>query len=130
MTYRSEQDQERTYARRAVRALGLLVKYQGDNWFDDTYDHFEDRLERGLISHIAIPGWFLIRTYCTDCDEPCTAIRYHGRRILVHPSGTEQTGKFWIIHQCPPPTEEIYPDDPEVRDGDGEIRALGWDDNS
>ena len=107
---------------------GLLEKHSG-SWLDENFDDLETDLAKGMHKG-EIPPWFLIRTYCSDCDEPCTAIRYHGRRILVHPSGTEQMGKFWIIHQCPPPVEEIYPDDPEVRDGDGEIRALGWDDNS
>ena len=116
-------------ATRGVRALGLLTKYQDDNWFDDTFHDFEGRLEKGLIPHIAIPGWFLIRTYCQDCDEPATAIRYHGRRILVVPSGTEQLGKFWVIHQCPPPVEPCWPDDPNVRDGDGNIRSGGYNDD-
>ena len=143
------------YIARGVRACGLLAKYQGDNWFDEQYHDFEGRLEKGLIPHVGIPGWFLIRTYCTDCDEPCTAIRYHCRRMLLVPSGTTQMGKFWVIHQCPHPydigpeegqiePDEIdaqeradieqellnqqWPDDPCVRDGDGNIRYGGFDD--
>jgi len=129
----------------------ILAKHAGLTWFDDTYDNFEPRLEAGEFPLAAIKPWFLIRTYCMTCDGPCVAIRYHGRRILL----IDVEG-FWRPHQCPyeigpeegqtEPTaeEEIdaqeradieqelvnqqYPDDPEVRDGDGNIRGGGWTD--
>lgn len=133
------------------RSESLLERYAGLNWFDENYSDFEERLEKGTIPIPGIKPWFLIRTYCTDCDEPCVAIRYHGRRIaLVEGDG------FWIPHQCPyeigpeegrdepTPEEEIdwserqdieqelltqtHPDDPNVRDGDGEIRGQDWSD--
>lgn len=102
----------------------LLEKYAGLNWFDETYSDFEPRLERGEIPVAGIKPWFLIRTYCTDCDEPALAIRYHGRRILIIANGER-----FIPHQCPDPTPQVYPDDPEVRDGSGDIRGGGWHDD-
>lgn len=100
--------------------VGILHKHAASNWFDETYADFEGRLERGLIPHVAIPGWFLVRTYCTSCDEEATAIRYRGRRILLVPSGTTQMGKFWVIHQCPPPCDERAAlHDDQQYDGDG-----------
>ncbi len=105
------------------RSESLLEKYAGLNWFDDTFSDFEPRLERGEIPVAGIKPWFLIRTYCTDCDEPALAIRYHGRRILIIANQ-----EFFIPHQCPDPAAEVYPDDPEVRDGDGRLVAGGWTD--
>ena len=90
--------------------VGILHKHAQSNWFDETYLHFERQLELGRIAHTAIPGWFLVRTYCVDCDESCTAIRYHSRRILLQPSGTEQLGRHWVIHQCPPDDQRWYSD--------------------
>ena len=141
MTFRSEFEEERAYATRAVRALGLLAKYQGENWFDTEFHDFAGALEGGRVHHTRIPGWFLIRSWCTSCNEEVTAIRYHGRRICLVPNGQGQMGKYWAIHQCPHPydigpeegqiepdpyEQETYPDDPCVRDGDGEIRAGGF----
>jgi len=150
MTYPSE------YIARGVRACGLLAKYQGENWYDTEFHDFIGALEGGRVHHIRIPGWLLIRSRCTDCDEEVTAIRYHGRRICLVPTGTQQMGKYWVIHQCPHPYDigpeegqiepeidwqeradieqelltQQYPDDPCVRDGDGEIRYGGFDDET
>ena len=136
----------------------ILKRHATENFFDRTWDRFEERLEKGKFSHTAFPGWMLIRSACLDCDADVTVIKYKGRRIQLVPSGDNQMGKNWIIHQCPHPQKyeigveeghpepeygdrddileaqrdartEIYPDDPEVRDGDGEIVAhFGWPD--
>ena len=103
--------------------MGILEKHSKDNFFDARWDDFEGMLDKGNISAKAIPGYFLIRTRCTDCDEECNAIKYHGRRLLIIANGDS-----WINHQCPPPVEEVYPDDPEVRDGSGNLRSGGWTD--
>ena len=150
--------------------MGILKKHAGDNFFDSTWDNFEERLERGAFSHAAFPGWLLIRSSCLTCDASVTVIKYHGRRIELVPSGDEQMGRRWIIHQCPPEVldqhgadsdeverqqsmtwrdkpepeygeaddiaeaqaeakGEIYPDDPNVRDGNGDIVAhFDWND--
>ena len=130
----------------------ILKRHATENFFDRTWDRFEERLEKGKFSHTAFPGWMLIRSYCTDCNDEVTVIKYKGRRIQLVPSGDNQMGKNWIIHQCPqrtatPPQPspedygerddilearheargELFPDDPNVRDGDGEIRGGGWD---
>ena len=137
---------------------GIIKKYATENFFDRTWDNFEHRLERGQFSHAAFPGWLLIRSACLDCDEDVTVIKYKGRRIQLVPSGDNQMGKTWVIHQCDPrnlpdshkpanPDDrpdygtvddileaqheargELFPDDPNVRDGDGNIRSGGWDD--
>jgi len=137
---------------------GIIKKYATENFFDRTWDNFEERLERGAFSHAAFPGWLLIRSSCLDCDESVTVIKYHGRRYQLVPSGDEQMGKRWVIHQCDPAKlpeshrpinpdypepeygerddileaqhearGEVYPDDPNVRDGDGNIRGGGWE---
>ena len=125
----------------------ILRRHATENFFDRTWDRFEERLEKGAFSHAAFPGWMLIRSYCTDCNEDVTVIKYKGRRIQLVPSGDEQMGKRWVIHQCPYPQDrepeygerddileaqheargEVYPDDPNVRDGDGNIRGGGWE---
>lgn len=139
----------------------ILKRHATENFFDRTWDNFEHRLERGQFSHAAFPGWLLIRSYCTDCNESVTVIKYRGKRYQLVPSGDNQMGKNWVIHQCPQPTchtcdaplgfddkpepeygeaddiaeaqaeakGEIYPDDPNVRDGNGDIVAhFDWDD--
>ena len=103
--------------------MGILSKHAKDNFFDARWKDFEAELDAGRISTKAIPGYFLIRTRCLDCDEDCNAIKYHGRRLLIIPNG-----EFWINHQCPPPVEDTHPDDPEVRDGSGNLRGGGWTD--
>lgn len=103
--------------------MGILKKHGDNNYLDNTFDNFEPRLERGEMHISALPGYLLYGSRCTDCDEEVTALRYKGRRILLHANGEK-----WIIHQCPPPVEEIYPDDPNVRDGDGRIVGGGWTD--
>lgn len=108
MTYRSE-------------SKGLLAKHSG-SWLDKNFDDLEADLAKGMHSG-EIPPWFLIRTYCQDCDESCLAIRHKGKRHLVH----EVAGRL-SLHQCPQPAPEVYPDDPEVRDGSGNLRGGGWTD--
>ena len=155
----------------------ILKRHATENFFDRTWDRFEDRLERGQFAHTAFPGWLLIRSACTDCDADVTVIKYKGRRIQLVPTGDNQMGKHWIIHQCPETCHtcdaplgfdqdehadgdaladqwkdslddeygeaediaeaqaeakgEIYPDDPNVRDGNGDIVAhFDWGDES
>ncbi len=144
----------------------ILKRHATENFFDRTWSNFEERLERGAFAHTAFPGWLLIRSRCVDCDDEVTVIKYKGRRIQLVPSGDEQMGKRWVIHQCPelcpecggpvhavigpdeghPEPEygeaddiaaaqteargEVYPDDPNVRDGNGDIVAhFDWDDS-
>ena len=137
MTYRSE-------------SSGLLKKYQSQSYLAKNYGDLESELAKGIRT-AEFPPWFLIRTYCPDCEEGCLAIKHEGKRHLVN----EVAGRL-SLHQCPyeigpeegqtEPTaeEEIdaseradieqelvnqqYPDDPNVRDGDGEIRGGGWTD--
>ena len=135
----------------------ILKRYATENFWDRTWPNFLELLERGAFSHTAFPGWLLIRSYCVTCNEPVTAIKYHGERYELVASGDNQMGKRWVIHQCPanklyeigpdeghPEPEygerddilearheargEVYPDDPNVRDGDGNIRGGGFDD--
>jgi len=146
----------------------ILKRHATENFFDRTWDRFEERLERGAFSHTAFPGWMLIRSACLDCDEDVTVIKYKGKRIQLVPAGDNQMGKTWVIHQCPErchtcdaplgfevgpeeghpePTSdelsdhydrleaaaeakgEIWPDDPNVRDGSGDIVAhFDWGD--
>ena len=125
----------------------ILKRHATENFFDRTWSNFEERLERGAFSHAAFPGWLLIRSYCTDCNDEVTVIKYRGKRYQLVPSGDEQMGKRWVIHQCKHPQDEeygerddrleaaaeargeIYPDDPNVRDGSGDIVArFDWDD--
>jgi hypothetical protein len=124
--------------------LNILKKYAADNFFDRTWPNFLTLLERGKFSHTAFPGWLLIRSACMTCDEDVTVIKYHGERYQLVPAGPSQMGKNWVIHQCPQPEPEIdwheradieqelksesWPDDPEVRDGDGNIRQGGFND--
>jgi hypothetical protein len=133
----------------------IIKRHATENFFDRTWPNFMELLERGAFSHTAFPGWLLIRSYCVTCNEPVTAIKYHGDRYELVPSGTEQMGTRWVIHQCPSGTlekiwheqgqpeygeaediaeaqqeakGEIWPDDPNVRDGDGNIRDGGFGD--
>ena len=136
----------------------ILKRHATENFFDRTWNNFEERLERGAFAHTAFPGWLLIRSSCTDCDDDVTVIKYKGRRIQLVPSGDEQMGRRWVVHQCDNPTKyeigpdeghpepeygerddilearheargEVYPDDPNVRDGNGDIVArFDWDD--
>lgn len=100
---------------------GILGKHISNNFFDRNFIQFRNQLEVRGISITAIPGPLLIRTYCESCDEECVAIKYHGERILL-----STTAYSYVIHQCPHPVDESWPDDPEIRDGDGEIRQGGW----
>jgi hypothetical protein len=134
----------------------ILKRYATENFFDRTWPNFMELLERGAFSHTAFPGWMLIRSKCVTCNDDVTVIKYHGERYELVPSGDEQMGKRWVIHQCAQPQrdgeaddygfvpdygeaddiaeaqqeakDEIWPDDPEVRDGDGEIRSGGFGD--
>ena len=105
--------------------MGILAKHAQDNYFDNHFDNFEEYLETTGIAAKGVPPYLLVRSNCEECDEDVLAIRYHGRRILlVH------VVERLILHQCPVPgfDTENYPDDPNVRDGDGEIRNGGWHD--
>ncbi len=126
----------------------IIKRHATENFFDRTWSNFEERLERGAFAHTAFPGWLLIRSRCVSCDDEVTVIKYRGRRYQLVPSGDEQMGKRWVIHQCRHPQDEpeygeaddiaeaqaeakgeIYPDDPNVRDGNGDIVAhFDWDD--
>ena len=131
--------------------MGILSKHAGDNYFDARWNNFEEELDAGRVTDKSIPTYFLIRTRCENCDEEATAIKYHGRRILIW-----LNGNVWENHQCPAqigpeeghaeptPEEEIdwserqdieqelltqtHPDDPCSRDGSGNIRSGGWHD--
>ena len=136
----------------------ILKRHATENFFDRTWSNFEERLERGAFAHTAFPGWLLIRSACLDCDEDVTVIKYRGKRYQLVPSGDNQMGKHWVIHQCLHPQDvtgeyqanledygdrddrleaaaeargEIYPDDPNVRDGNGDIVAhFDWGDEN
>jgi len=129
----------------------ILRKHAKDNYFDLRWSDFESALDNGQVHHGAIPSYFLIRTSCMSCDADSTAIKYHGNRILIDPNGNT-----WERHKCrpvigpdeghaePTPEEEIdvheradieqellnatHPDDPNVRDGSGNLRSGGWHD--
>ena len=103
---------------------GLLAKYGADNWLERNFGDLEPKLEKGIRA-AEMPPWFLIRTYCEYCDEPCCSIRHRGERLLV-----VVVDDMIFLHQCPPPVEDVYPDDPNVRDGDGNIRGGGWSDDT
>ena len=103
--------------------MGILAKFGEDNYLDNTFLQFEHSLEQGRIGITAIPGHLLLRSWCPDCDEETTVLRYKGRRIHLVPAGRIQMGKKWIMHQCPQRFEigpEEGQDEPQ-RDGDGEI---------
>ena len=103
--------------------MTILKKYADRNHYDSTYDDFVGRLERGQIGVAMLKSWDLYGSECVTCEEKVTAFKYRGQRYDLH-----HVGGFWVIHQCPPPTEEVYPDDPNVRDGDGRIVGGGWTD--
>ncbi len=103
--------------------MGILKSHADNNWYDRTFDNFVERLERGRIGVAMLRSWDLYGSECIDCEEKVTAFKYRGQRYDLHHSGG-----FWVIHQCPPSAPEIYPDDPNVRDGDGNIVGGGWSD--
>jgi hypothetical protein len=84
--------------------MGLLEKYRKQSWLARNFDDLEADLEKGMHSG-EIPPWFLIRTFCTDCDEECLAIRHQGKRHLVH----EVSGRL-TLHQCPQPVDQRQDD--------------------
>lgn len=101
--------------------MGVLAQHRDEtDWFTTTFGHrFQQALEMGRIAVGQIPGWKTIRTYCETCNESCYAIRHRGERIVIQTNGNR-----WIIHQCPHPQDQRdYPDDPDQRDGDGELVA-------
>lgn len=81
--------------------MGILKKHGNDNYLDNNFRNFEERLTRGSLRIEAIPSRFLYGSHCEDCDEAVTALKYKGRRILLH----EASGK-WILHQCPHPQDK------------------------
>ncbi len=103
--------------------MTILKKYADRNYYDSTYDDFVGRLERGQIGVAMLRSWDLYGSECIDCEEKVTAFKYRGQRYDLHHNGGR-----WIIHQCRPPVEPVYPDDPNVRDGDGNIvSSFDWD---
>lgn len=104
---------------------GILEKHANDNWYTRTYDDFERRLEAGKLPIGALRSWDCYGARCPLCDESVTAFRYKGERYYLH-----NNNKTWYVHQCPDPNGigagGGWPDDPEVRDGDGELRSAGW----
>lgn len=86
----------------------ILKRHATENYFDRKYTNFLRTLERGKFSHTAFPGWLLVRSYCVTCDEPVTVIKYHGERYELVPSGPEELGKRWVIHQCPVDNTDAY----------------------
>lgn len=79
--------------------------------------NFNRELEAGRVSVAALSGHDLQAGQCQTCGEAVTLFRDY----QLHANGA-----FWIIHQCPPPVEDVYPDDPNVRDGSGDIRSNGF----
>ena len=106
---------------------GILEKHADDNWYTRTFDDFERRLEAGKLPINAIRAFDCYGAECPDCGEKVTAFKYKGGRYLIHASD------HWYIHQCPDPTGNGagggWPDDPNVRDGNGDIVAhFDWSD--
>jgi hypothetical protein len=92
--------------------VGILKRHGQNNYLDNTFDDFEGRLERDTITVPAIPKYLLYGAHCENCDESVTALRYKGRRILLH-----DVNGIWVIHQCPHPfdigVEEGHPEPTE-----------------
>ena len=131
--------------------MGILEKYADRNWYDRHLDDFPVKLEAGQVSTKMLLPWDTYGSECVTCGESVIAFKYRGQRYDLHELGSKV-----IIHQCaaqhyeigpeegwPEPEYgerddileaqaeargEIYPDDPEVRDGDGNIRSGGWSD--
>ena len=105
--------------------MGILKNHADDNYYVRTFDDFLGRLERGDIPLGALLPWDTYGSECIDCEQKVTAFKYRGERYDLHVNGDR-----WIIHQCPPSEPEIYPDDPNVRDGNGDIVAhFDWSDD-
>ncbi len=107
--------------------MGILQKHADDNYYTRTFDNFVERLERGELPTKALLWFDLYGSECADCEQKVTAFKYRGDRYHLHLTGPKDARR-WIVHQCPPYEGEIYPDDPEVRDGDGRIVGGGWTD--
>lgn len=103
--------------------MGILKNHSDDNYYVRTFDDFIGRLERGELPIKALLPWDTYGSECIDCEEKVIRFKYRGERYDLH-----QNSGRWIIHQCPQPTE-IWPDDPNVRDGDGNIRMDDWSDD-
>ena len=105
---------------------GILKKHGDDNYLDNRYDRFEERLAAGEFPIKALPPHLMYGSVCVNCDETVTALRYHGRRIDLH----ENNG-YWILHQCPHPfdigVEEGHPEpsDDEIEE---ELKLNQWSD--
>lgn len=103
----------------------LLEKYARQNYLDKTWGDFERALERGEIRAGEIPPSFTYGSECVTCEEKTIKVKYRGRTIDTHiVSGT------YILHQCPQYVDECWPDDPEVRDGSGNLRTADWSDDT
>lgn len=69
--------------------------------------------------------WDTYGSECPDCEEKVIAFKYKGERYDLHVA----SGRY-IIHQCPQYVEECWPDDPNVRDSDGNMRSADWSDDT
>lgn len=105
--------------------MSILRKHLDDNFYTRKFDDFVGRLERGELPFGALLPHDCYGAKCPTCDEDVVAFKYRGERYDLH----EIVGR-WIIHQCPQPEDECWPDDPNVRDGDGNIRGGGWSDDT
>lgn len=105
--------------------MGILKKYSQENWH--TREHGPDflaKLERGELGHGDLSYHSTYGSECPDCEEKVIAFKYLGQRYDLH----FISGRY-IIHQCPPYiVDECWPDDPNVRDSDGNI--VEWSDES
>ncbi len=110
---------------------GVLKKHAEDNHYTRTFDDFERRLEAGKLPVAALRSWDCYGARCPLCDESVTAFKYKGERYYLHNTAQlPDRPATWYIHQCRPPVEDVYPDDPNVRDGNGDIVAhFDWSDD-
>ena len=104
--------------------MSILQKYADRNWYDRHMDDFAGKLEAGRIKASFLLPWDCYGSECGTCEQKVIAFKYRGTRYDLH----ETSDGRLIVHQCPPPVEDVYPDDPNVRDGDGNIRDGGWSD--
>ncbi len=87
--------------------------------FWNQFIHLEDQLAKGKIKIARVPGSFMTRTYCMDCDEPCNAILVKGERLLIVINGDR-----FLLHQCPPPVDPREGDDETADDSENPRSSL------
>ena len=103
--------------------MGIRDKYAKgkSEEFWEQFPVLEDQLTKGRIKISRVPGQFVVRTYCENCDEPCHAIKANGQRFLII-----AVGDRWFLHQCPQPVDPNQQElelDEQQRDGSGEPTA-------